>query len=52
MTTATTDVEFEADPIREEYAKYSTDEGVIAVITDPENRRAWIRSSETVDVDP
>lgn len=52
MKEITTDVEFEADPIREEYAEYSTDEGVFCVISDPENRCAWIRTEKSVDVEP
>lgn len=52
MTGSATELEFESESIREEYAEYTTDEGVVAVITDPDNRRAWIRSDETVDVEP
>lgn len=52
MSDATTGLEFESESIREEYAEYTTDEGVVAVITDPENRRAWVRSNETVTVEP
>lgn len=37
---------------RETYAEYRTESGVVGEIVDPENRRAWIRSSLTVPVDP
>lgn len=52
MTDSATELEFESESVREEYAEYTTDEGVVAVITDPENRCAWVRSSEIVDVEP
>lgn len=36
---------------RETYREHATDSGTIAVIADPENPLAWIRSSVTVPVE-
>lgn len=51
MTDAAREHEIEAHPVREQYSEYVTEEGVLAVITDPENRRAWISSCVTCDVE-
>lgn len=51
MTESDTQLEFETDPIREEYNEYDAESGVIAVITDPENQLAWIKSNVTCDIE-
>ncbi|RDI72633.1 hypothetical protein [Halopelagius longus] len=37
--------------VRETYTEYKSGSGTIAMITDPENDRAWIQSTHTVSVD-
>lgn len=39
-----------ADQIRDEYTEFTVDDSVVAVITDPRNDRAWIRSTLTVTI--
>lgn len=45
-----TSTDTESDPIREQYDEYTTENGVVAIITDPENERAWIESTLTYDI--
>lgn len=40
------------EPIRAQYHEYTTEGDVIAVITDPQNDRAWIESTLTYPVQP
>ena len=52
MSSAPDTIEFESPQIREEFTEFDADGDRIAVITDPENPTAWIRSSLTAEVDP
>lgn len=44
-------IDFESAPIREEYSEHETEDGCIAVINDPENELAWIKSNVSADVE-
>lgn len=52
MSSAPDTSRFEKPQIREEYAEFQTDEGVVTVVTDPENPLAWVRSTKTLPVEP
>lgn len=47
-----TQTETVSDQIREQYQEVTTDSGVIAVITDPQNDQAWIKSTLTYTIQP
>lgn len=38
-------------PIKERYTEYTTEYGIVVEIADPDNNRAWIRSTISVTLD-
>lgn len=40
------------DDVRVAYEEYHTEDGVVAVVSDSENPRAWIRSNVNAPVEP
>jgi hypothetical protein len=45
-------ITFEAPQVREEYTSFHTEDGLLVVISDPQNARAWIRSTTAVEIEP
>lgn len=48
MVDTTTDTT--ADQIREEYSEFTVESGVVGMISDPQNDRAWIASTRTATI--